>query len=95
MAHALLFCASVLAAPTAGQPSGQFVPVSGGPPGASAATLLVTAYLVMWALLVLFIYFGWRRQQRIEARVEHLEKALAKVDAEAQNRAASPPLAAS
>lgn len=86
MAHASFLHSVVLAAPAAGQAAGQFVPVSGGSPTTSATTLLVAAYLIMWALLILFIYFGWRRQQRIETRVDQLEKALAKADSEAQNK---------
>lgn len=72
------FAHALTAAPAPAQRSTEFVPVQGGGNATSAQTLLVIAYLVMWALLVLFIYFSWRRQQRIEARVGHLEKALAK-----------------
>jgi CcmD family protein len=86
MTLASLLHAAAVAAPATGRTPGQFVPVSGGGETTSATTLLVAAYLIMWALLILFIYFSWRRQQRIESRVDHLETALAKVDSETQNK---------
>lgn len=61
--------------------SQEFVPVGAGEGQqntASASTLLVTAYLVMWALLLGFLFMSWRRSQRIEARLTGLEQALTK-----------------
>jgi len=60
--------------------SQEFVAVQGGTETASAGTLLVTAYLVMWALLIGFLFLGFRRSQRLEARLSGLEQALAKHD---------------
>ena len=57
--------------------STEFVAVQGGGDTTSAATLLVTAYLVMWALLLGFVYLSWRRQGRVETRISELEKAIA------------------
>ncbi len=57
--------------------STEFVPVQGGGDNTSAGSLLVTAYLVMWAILLSFILFTWRRQGRVETRISELEKALA------------------
>ena len=57
--------------------STEFVAVQGGGETTSAATLLVTAYLVMWALLLGFVFLSWRRQGRVETRLSELEKALA------------------
>jgi CcmD family protein len=54
--------------------STQFVPVEGGADTTSAEALLVTAYIVMWALLLGFVFFTWRRQQRLERRVGELER---------------------
>ncbi len=54
----------------------EFVAVQGGGDTTSASTLLVTAYVVMWALLIGFLVLGWRRQQRIEARLGELDRAL-------------------
>jgi len=57
--------------------STEFVAVQGGGDTTSAATLLVTAYVVMWALLLGFVLLSWRRQGRVETRISELEKALA------------------
>lgn len=57
--------------------STQFVAVEGGEETTSAEALLVSAYAVMWALLLLFVFMGWRRQRAIESRIGDLEKALA------------------
>ncbi|HTA89034.1 MAG TPA: CcmD family protein [Polyangiaceae bacterium] len=57
--------------------STEFVAVQGGGDTTSAATLLVTAYIVMWALLLGFVFLSWRRQGRVEARLSELEKSLA------------------
>lgn len=55
----------------------EFVPVQGGGETTSAASLLITAYLVMWAILLGFVLTSWRRQGRVENRISELEKALA------------------
>jgi hypothetical protein len=69
-----------------GQPAGQpgtpeqrsqeFVPVEGGTETTSAGTMLVVAYLVMWAILLGFVLSSWRRQRRIDTRIAELERAL-------------------
>jgi CcmD family protein len=56
--------------------STEFVPVQGGGETTSAAGLLITAYVVMWALLLGFVFLSWRRQGRVETRISELEKAL-------------------
>ncbi len=56
--------------------STEFVPVQGGNETTSAASLLITAYVVMWALLLGFVFLSWRRQGRVETRIAELEKAL-------------------
>lgn len=58
--------------------SQEFVAVEGGQDTASAEGLMVTAYIGMWAILMLFVYFSWRRQERFQTRIVQLEKALAK-----------------
>lgn len=62
--------------------STEFVAVQGGGNTTSAEALLVSAYIVMWALLLLFVYFTWRRQQKMEARVVDLERALSQAEKE-------------
>jgi hypothetical protein len=61
--------------------SQQFVPVEGNQQTTSAEALLVAAYLVMWALLLVFVGLGWRRQARVEARLGELEKAVGATEA--------------
>ena len=53
-----------------------FVAVEGGKETTSAEALLVSAYLVMWAVLFGFLWFGFRRQHRLDKRLADLEKAL-------------------
>jgi CcmD family protein len=53
-----------------------FEPVQGGQETSSAEGLLVTAYLVMWALLFGFLFLGWRRQGQVEKRLNALEKSV-------------------
>lgn len=60
--------------------STEFVAVEGGKETASAGTLLVAAYLVMWALLLTFVWIGWRRGQQLATRLDSLEKALDRHD---------------
>jgi len=54
--------------------STEFVPVQGGAESTSANALLVTAYIVMWALLLGFLLLTWRRQLRLERRIADLER---------------------
>jgi CcmD family protein len=53
-----------------------FAPVKGGTETTSAEGLLVTAYLVMWALIFGFLVLGWRRQGQVEKRLAVLERTL-------------------
>jgi hypothetical protein len=64
--------------------STEFVAAQGGKETSSAETLLVAAYLVMWAILFGFLLLGWRRQQRVDQRVQELEKALTKIETTAE-----------
>ncbi len=57
--------------------STEFVAVQGGGETTSAASLLIGAYLLMWALLFSFVFLSWRRQARVETRIAELEKAIA------------------
>ena len=53
-----------------------FEKVEGGGETTSAGTLLVVAYLVMWALLIGFVLLSWRKLGRVESRINGLERAL-------------------
>lgn len=58
----------------------EFKSVQGGNDTTSAGTLLVVAYLVMWALLLGFLLMSWRRQASLDGRLKQLERALDKAD---------------
>jgi hypothetical protein len=55
-----------------------FRPVEGGGERRSGEVLLIEAYAVIWAIAFVFILIAWRRQRRIDERVNALEAAIAK-----------------
>ncbi len=60
----------------------QFVPVSGPElENTSASTMLVTAYVLFWLLLLVFVWLTWRRQQRLSLRLGQLESEITKLTA--------------
>ena len=67
--------------------STQFVAVEGGGDTTSAEALLVSAYVIMWALLLGFVWLTWRRQQKMESRVTDLERALGETRSASAGRA--------
>ena len=58
--------------------STEFVAVQGGNDGTSAESLLVTAYLVMWAALLAFVFMTWRKQGALEQRIAKLDETMRK-----------------
>ncbi len=54
--------------------STEFVAVQGGNDATSAESLLVVAYLLMWAALLVFVFVTWRKQGALEKRVEKLDR---------------------
>ena len=59
----------------------QFVPVSGPEQETtSATTMLVTAYVLFWLMLLAFVWLTWRRQERLSHRLAQLESQLAKLN---------------
>ena len=64
--------------PDPGQRSTEFRAVEGGTEMVSGGTLLVEAYAALWLILLGFLFVSWRRQGRIDARVDELEKAVAR-----------------
>ncbi|MDX2054107.1 MAG: CcmD family protein [Polyangiaceae bacterium] len=56
----------------------EFQAVQGAPETTSAEALLITAYIGMWAILMVFVFLSWRRQQKLNVRIAELEAALAK-----------------
>ncbi len=68
--------------PTVAERSTEFVPVTGGAETTSAEVLVVSAYVLMWALLLAFVALGWRRQHQLSQRITELERSLQKLDGE-------------
>lgn len=61
--------------------SSEFVAVSGSEAEATSATvMLVTAYSVFWALLLVFWFMTWRRQQRMADRLQQIESRVASLN---------------
>ena len=70
------------AAPTStaapGDRATTFRPVEGGNQMQSGEMLLVEAYAAIWIILFALVFFTWRRQKKLDARVASLETAIAK-----------------
>ena len=68
--------------PSPGTPetrSQEFVPVTGGPTETSSAeALLITAYVLMWAILMGFLLVTFRRQAAVDKRMSDLERSLSR-----------------
>ena len=63
--------------PSGGEQRGtEFRPVEGGNETMDGPTLLVEAYAVLWLILFAFIFVSWRRQSRLDAQIDQLERAL-------------------
>jgi|HubBroStandDraft_3_1064219.scaffolds.fasta_scaffold748264_2 hypothetical protein len=78
---------SKTAAPKEGAPSDRsttFQAVQGEPEHYNGATLLVTAYVALWAILLLWVGLAWRRQSALHVRLAELEKVIADADARKQ-----------
>jgi CcmD family protein len=58
------------------EPAGEFVPISELPPGDQlpAAPLLVAAYAFVWVALFLYLYFLWRRIEKVNAELAALAR---------------------
>lgn len=56
----------------------EFVPTQGGADSVSAPSLLIAAYVAMWALLLGFVVLGWLRQRGLDDRLARLEGAVPK-----------------
>jgi len=58
--------------------SSEFRAVEGGNESMSGERLLVEAYAAVWVILFVFVFMSWRRQARIDARVDELERAVSR-----------------
>jgi len=59
-----------------------FQAVQGGQEHYSGEVLLVSAYAMLWALLLAWVAFIWRKQGEVNARLFDLERELDKAAAE-------------
>jgi CcmD family protein len=59
-----------------------FQAVQGGQEHYSGETLLVSAYAVLWVLVLSWVAFIWRKQGNLNARLFDLERVLDKAAAE-------------
>jgi CcmD family protein len=55
-----------------------FRTVQGGPELQSGEKLLVEAYCAIWLIVFSLLFLSWRRQRRINQRIDGLEGAIAK-----------------
>ncbi len=62
--------------------STEFVAVTGGQESTSAAQLLVTAYILMWACAFFLIFRSLKSQRSLKSRLDKLETTLARHDAQ-------------
>ena len=62
-----------------------FRAVEGGGDMQSGEKLLVEAYAAIWLILFVLVWSSWRRQKKIDARVDDLEAAVARAHAEAKD----------
>jgi CcmD family protein len=69
-------------APSADDRSTAFKPVEGGTEMQSGEKLLVEAYAAIWIILFALLFFSWRRQRKIDARVSSLEAAIQRARSE-------------
>lgn len=63
---------------TADDRGAAFKPVDGGTVLQSGEKLLVEAYAAIWLVLFAVVLLSWRRQKKIEERIDSLEGAIAK-----------------
>lgn len=58
-----------------------FRPVEGGTQMRSGAKLLVSAYSILWVILMGYIVIVWRQEAALRARIDELEKAVDRAEA--------------
>ena len=55
-----------------------FQAVKGEPEHYSGETLLVSAYAIVWVVMLAWVALVWRKQQSVNARLDDLEKEVAR-----------------
>ena len=71
---------------TAAPDPNAFRPVEGGNEMQSGEALMVEAYAAIWLIVFGFVFFAWRRQKALDARVAILESAIANAKAKGAER---------
>ncbi len=61
--------------------STSFQPVTGEAEHYSGETLLVSAYALIWVILLSWVALVWRKQSALDARLDDLEREIEKADA--------------
>jgi CcmD family protein len=69
------------AQPTPDSRSTSFQPVTGEPEHYSGEALLVSAYALIWVILLSWVALLWRKQSVLDARLDDLEHEIEKADA--------------
>ena len=72
-----------LAQPPSGDRSTTFQAVQGEPEHYSGEALLVSAYAILWVILLAWVALVWRKQNALDARLDDLEREIDKADAAA------------
>jgi hypothetical protein len=57
-----------------------FQPVTGEREHYSGEGLLVSAYAILWVILLAWVALGWRKQNALDARLDDLEREIEKAD---------------
>jgi len=65
--------------------SAEFVPVTGGGEGSSAAGLLLAAYILMWACVFGLVWLSLKRLRGLDTRLLQLEQQLDKQEAQSSS----------
>jgi CcmD family protein len=60
--------------------STSFVAVSGEPEHYSGEKLLVSAYAILWMILLAWVALMWRKQSALDGRLDDLEREIDKAD---------------
>jgi hypothetical protein len=63
-----------------------FQAVQGGSEHYSGEVLLVSAYAILWTIVLMWVVFMWRKQRDLTSRLDALERVLDKADAEQRQK---------
>jgi hypothetical protein len=64
-----------------------FQAVQGGAEHYSGEVLLVSAYAILWTIVLMWVVFMWRKQRDLTSRLDALEQVLDRADAEQRQKA--------